>query len=169
MVKHSPKILPSKENATTSTTTKKPQKKACIRPFNDGGYVCHGVFQLCRQELCWTTVEFSFVFQSRQLLRPRVTIKLCTVPANSPLRGGDVAVYVFDINQPSLLTPFYFCSCVYFFLALSAVFHSINFPDNSPLSHSLLPVLFLLYWSFQLYIIVFMKVTFSPDIILLVD
>ena len=87
--------------------TKKKQKKACIRPFNDGGYVCHGVFQLCTQELCWTTVEFSFVFQSRQLLRPRVTIKLCTVPANSPLRGGDVAVYVFDINQPSLPTPFY--------------------------------------------------------------
>ena len=38
------------------------------------------------------------------------------------------------------------------FLALSTVFHSINSPDNSPLSHSVLPVLFLPYWSFQLYI-----------------
>ena len=29
------------------------------------------------------------------------------VPAGSPSRGGDVAVYVFDINQPSLTTPVY--------------------------------------------------------------
>ena len=29
------------------------------------------------------------------------------VPAGSPSRGGDVAVYVFDLNQPSLPTPFY--------------------------------------------------------------
>ena len=38
------------------------------------------------------------------------------------------------------------------FMALSAVFHSINSPDNSPLSHSVLVVLFLPYWTFQLYI-----------------
>ena len=36
------------------------------------------------------------------------------------------------------------------FKALSTVFHSINSPDNSPLSHFVLPVLFLPYWSFQL-------------------
>ena len=36
------------------------------------------------------------------------------------------------------------------FMALSTVFHSINSPDNSPLSHFVLPVLFLPYWSFQL-------------------
>ena len=65
-------------------------------------------------------------------------------------RGGDVAVYVFDINQPSLPTPFYVCISV--FLALSTVFHSINSPDNSQLSHSVLPVLFLPYWSFLLFI-----------------
>ena len=29
------------------------------------------------------------------------------VPVDSPSRGGDIAVYVFDINQPSLSTPFY--------------------------------------------------------------
>ena len=29
------------------------------------------------------------------------------VPAGSPPRGGDVAVHVFDINQPSLPIPFY--------------------------------------------------------------
>ena len=38
------------------------------------------------------------------------------------------------------------------FMAFSIVFHSINSPDNSPLSHSVLPVLFLPYWSFKLYI-----------------
>ena len=31
---------------------------------------------------------------------------------------------------------------VFVFMALSTVFHSMNFPDNSPLSHSVLPVLF---------------------------
>ena len=29
------------------------------------------------------------------------------IPAGSPSRGGDVTVFVFDINQPSLPTPFY--------------------------------------------------------------
>ena len=30
------------------------------------------------------------------------------IPAGSPSRGGDVTVYVFNKNQPSLPTPFYF-------------------------------------------------------------
>ena len=64
-----------------------------------------------------------------------------------------VTVYVFDINQPSLPTPFYsVLVSVSVFMALSTVFHSINSPDNSPLSHSVLPVLFLPCWSFQLYV-----------------
>ena len=59
----------------------------------------------------------------------------------SPSRGGDVAVYVFDINQPSLPTLFYsVLVSVSAFMALSTVFHSINSPDNSSLSHSVLPV-----------------------------
>ena len=71
------------------------------------------------------------------------------VPAGSPSRGGDVAACVFDINQPSLPTPFYsVLVSVSVFMALSTVFHSINSPDNSPLSHSVLPVSFLPYWSF---------------------
>ena len=49
-------------------------------------------------------------------------------------------------------------------MAVSTVFRSINSPDNSPLSHSFLPVLFLPYGSFQLYISI-MKVSHSPDII----
>ena len=73
------------------------------------------------------------------------------VPVGSPSHDGDVAVWVFDINQPSLPTPFYsVLVSISVFMALSTVFHSIDSPDNSPLSHSVLPALFLPYWSFQL-------------------
>jgi len=65
------------------------------------------------------------------------------VPTGSPSRGGDVAVYAFDVNQPSLPAPFYSALVsVSVVMALSTVFYSINSPDNSPLSHSVLPVLF---------------------------
>ena len=60
----------------------------------------------------------------------------------------------FWCKPTELAQSFLFCSCVFVsvFMALSTVFHSINSPDNSLLSHSVLPVLFLPYWSFQLYI-----------------
>ena len=71
----------------------------------------------------------------------------------SPSRGEDVAVDVFSLNQPSLPTPFYsVLVSMSVFMALLTVFLFINSPDNSPLSHSVLPVLFLPYWSFQLYV-----------------
>ena len=66
----------------------------------------------------------------------------------SPSRGGDVAVYVFDLKQPSLPTLFFFYSVlvsVSDFMALSTAFRSINSPSDSLLSHSVLPVLFLPY------------------------
>ena len=70
-----------------------------------------------------------------------------------PSRGGDVTAYVYDMNQPSLPTPFYsVLVSVSVFMALSTVIHSIKSLDNSPLSHSVLPVLFLPYWSFELHI-----------------
>ena len=83
------------------------------------------------------------------------------VPVGSPSRGGDVVVHVFccccclffDINQPSL--PTHFCSVLVTIsvsMAFSTVFHSINSLDNSPLSHSVPPVLSLPHWPFQLYI-----------------
>ena len=73
-----------------------------------------------------------------------------SVPAGSPSRGGDVTVNVFDINQPSLPTPFYsVLVSVSVFTALSNVFHSINSPDNTPLSHSALLVLFCLIGPFN--------------------
>ena len=72
------------------------------------------------------------------------------VPAGSPSRGGDVTS-MFDINQPSLPTPFYFVLVSFSVsMALLTVFYSINSPDNSRFSDSVLPVLSLLYWSFQL-------------------
>ena len=87
------------------------------------------------------------------------------VPACSPSRGGDVAVYVFDINQPSLPTPFYSVSVSFsVFMALLTVFYSMNFPDNSPLSHSALSVYFYLIGPFNY--ISLMKVSLSPDVIL---
>ena len=68
-------------------------------------------------------------------------VSLALVPAGSPSRGGDVAVFVFDINQPSLLTPFYsVLVSISVFMSLSTVFHSINSPDNALFSHSVLPV-----------------------------
>ena len=76
------------------------------------------------------------------------------VPTGSPSRGGDVAVYVFDVNQLSLPTLFLYSVLVSVsvFMALSTVFYSINSPGNSPLSHSVLTVLFLPYLPCQLYI-----------------
>ena len=75
------------------------------------------------------------------------------VPADSPSRGGDVTVYVFDVNHPILPTAFCFVLVsISVFMALSTVFHSINSSDNSPFSYSVIPVLSLPYWSFQLYI-----------------
>ena len=71
------------------------------------------------------------------------------VPAGSPSRGGDVTVYVFDVNQPRLPTPFYsVLVSISVFKALSTVFHSINSSDKlSPLSHAVLLGLVLPYWS----------------------
>ena len=72
--------------------------------------------------------------------------------------------FMSDVNQLSLLTPFYsVLVSVSVYMALSIVFHSINSPDNSPFSHSVLVVLALSHWASQLYL--FMEVSFSPDII----
>ena len=76
---------------------------------------------------------------------------LSSVPAGLPARGRDVVVHVKDINQPSLPTSFYsVLESISVLMALSTVLHSIHSPDNSPHSHSVLPVLILPYWSFQL-------------------
>ena len=79
-----------------------------------------------------------------------ITLSLSQFP-RAHLHVVGMLQFMSDINQPGLPTPF--CSVlvsVSVFMTLSAVFHSINSPDNSPLSHSVLPVSFLPYWSFQL-------------------
>ena len=85
------------------------------------------------------------------------------VPTSPPSRGGDVAVYVFDINLPSLLIPSYsVLASISVFMALSTVFHSIKSADNSPFSDcssGLLSALLVLST-----LCLFMKVSFSPDI-----
>ena len=69
-----------------------------------------------------------------------------------PSRGGDVTVYVKDMNQPSLPIPFYSVpASVSVFRALSSLFHSMHFPDNSPFSHSVVLVLSLPCRYFRLY------------------
>ena len=85
-------------------------------------------------------------------------VSVCvSVPAGSPSLDWDVTLYVLDVDQPSMSV------CV--FVALSTVFHFMNSPHNSSLSHSALLVLFLPYWPFWT-MCVFMKVSLSPDIIL---
>ena len=54
--------------------------------------------------------------------------------------------FMSDINQQSLPTPFYsVLLSISVFMALSTVFHSIHFPDSSPFSGCVLPVLSLPY------------------------
>ena len=77
---------------------------------------------------------------------PEYTIIIIPSFTGSPSRDGNVAVYVFDINRPSLPTPFYSALVsVSVFMALSTVFHSLDSSDNPLLSHPVLLVLFLLY------------------------
>ena len=70
------------------------------------------------------TLTFLFVCVNRLSLVLRV-------PAGLPSCGGDVIVYVKDINQPSLATPLLlfflllFCSCVHF--CLYGPFNCISF------------------------------------------
>ena len=79
---------------------------------------------------------------------------ICIVPVRSPILGGGLTVYGFDINQPSLPPPFYtvLLSISIFMVLSNIIFHFIYSPNNSLLSYSVLPVLFLPYWSFQPYI-----------------
>ena len=91
------------------------------------------------------------------------------LPAGSPSRSGDVAVYVFDTSQPSLPTPFYtFWICPWCCFCLYGPFNCISFHKFfrqlsafslcSPGLISALLVLSTIY--------LFMKVSLRPDVIL---
>ena len=96
---------------------------------------------------------------------PLAASTLVWVPVGSPSRGGDVKVYVYDINQLSLPTPFLFCSCVCF--RLYGPFNCISFHKVSrQLSIFSLCSFKLISASLALSTIcLFMKISFSPDII----
>ena len=65
------------------------------------------------------------------------------IPVGSPSRGGDVMVYAFDIKLTELAHSFYpVLVSISVFTALSAVFHSINSPNNSPFFFTLF------FWSY---------------------
>ena len=72
-----------------------------------------------------------------------------------------MCIYIYNLYV-SIMSPLSWrCFILGKFMHFTTVFHSINSPDNSQFSHSVLPVLPLPYWSFQLYI--FVKVSFRPD------
>ena len=109
------------------------------------------VFLLClhiHKCFCVDTLVYmsTSMHQSTHKLHPlKISLNICVQFVRWP--------YVCDINQPSLLTPFNsVLVSVSVFMAISTVFHSINSPDNSLFSHSVLPVIYLPYWSFQLYV-----------------
>ena len=87
------------------------------------------------------------------------------VPVGSPSRGGNVMVYVLDLNQPSLPT-LYFCSCVCFclygpftcisFHKFSRQLSAFSLCCSGPISALLLVLN---------YISLFIKVSLSPDTI----
>ena len=105
------------------------------------------------KDLCLRQFSFTTLFYITKADVKILGDSILWVPAGSPSRGGDVTVYVCDMNQTSLPTPFYsVIASIFVFMALSTVFHSMNSPDNSAFSHSVLPVLSLPYWSFQLYV-----------------
>ena len=111
--------------------------------------------------------------RERESQSPKPPSKTCplyefvvsAVPAGSPSRGGDVAVYVFDINHPSFAHPCLFCSCVCF--CLHGPFNCISFHKFSRqlsafsiCSSGLVSASLLLS---TLYL--FMNVSLSPDMI----
>ena len=87
------------------------------------------------------------------------------VSAGTPWRGGDVALCVFDVNQPSLPTPFSsVLVSVSVFMSLSTTFHFIilwQLSTFSLCSSGLISALLVLST-----ICLFVKVSFSPGIVL---
>ena len=147
--KHTPESLPWQANAVVLRVM---HHHVCVPTAQAGHNVA---LQLTHWALC--------LLQAVQLSRPDFFLfflpaVLCAMLQPLVLKSLQAHLQVvgmlrFDINQPSLPTSFYsVLLSISIFMALSTVFHSINAPDTSPLSHSVLLVLFLPLWSFQLYI-----------------
>ena len=100
-----------------------------------------------------------------------ITSTQTEVPTGSPPRGGDVAVLVFDINQPSWPTPFYSVIMSVSVLSLNGPFNCILFHEFSQqlsafslCSSGLISAVLVLSTSY-----LFMKVSLSPDKSFVVD
>ena len=84
----------------------------CVLPYHDLRSLMRNrmkanVKQQQKQDIL-TETEKSLHSQSSALVFFfKLDLSSLRVPTGSPSRGGDVAVYVFDINQPGLPTPFY--------------------------------------------------------------
>ena len=114
--------------------------------------------------------KVAFCFGAEADIRELSTLST-SVPTGSPSRGGIVAGYIFDINQPSLPTPLKknkYCSVFVsasVFMALSTVFYSINSSQKLSAfllcSSGLISALLVLSTTYF-----FMKVSLSPDILL---
>ena len=106
--------------------------------------------------LWWYSVSYEPFYAFCLFIRFLVLFSFLSSFLSSPLahpHGVGMLQFMSNMNQPSLPTPFYsVLVSISLFMALSTVFHSINSPDNSPFSLSVLPVVSLPYWSFQLYI-----------------
>ena len=88
---------------------------------------------------------------SLRQIRKHINYLPWIVPAGSSSHDGDVMVSIRH-KPPSLPIPLYsLLVSISVFLALSTVFHSINSPNNALRFHSVLLVLSLPHWSFQLY------------------
>ena len=101
-----------------------------------------GLF-VCPRSPSWREQPTEVLLDSR-IWHLLVLLLSAGVPAGSPSLGGDVTIYVLDmINHPSFAHSFSsVLVSISVLTALSTVFHSIISPDNSPLSHSVLLVLF---------------------------
>ena len=71
------------------------------------------------------------------------------VPVGSPSRGGNVAVYVFDINQPSLPVPFFFFLNYYYVFVSKSIFIGFSTVFHSKILPSTLRFLTLFFWSYS--------------------
>ena len=123
------------------------------------------LFLLLLQKAYWPVHGHWWMFMKVCVLL-RYTVQSLESPRAHLHVVGDVAVYVFDVNQPSLPTPFHsVLVSISVFMAFSTVFHSINSPDNSPLSYFVPPGLISALLVLSI-IYLFMKISFSPDIFL---
>ena len=100
--------------------------------------------------------NYETTYTVQQLILFKIFVKFIRFWVNSP-RGLTFTwwgCYGLCLTETNRAYPLLFILFLYLFLsfiALSTVFHSINSPQNSPLSDSVPPVLSLPYWFFQLY------------------